>query len=113
MMYELSRNRFKELKHFCLQYPEMKERASKLYSEAYENDFDPTGKIASELADIKKAMNLIEMTAFNVGKFPGEKILKIVTEGRVVGEVCPDDNDICEWYLRKFYWMLSQVKGVI
>lgn len=113
MMYKLSRNRFKELKHFCLQYPEMKERMLELYSKGYEETYDPTGKIASELADIKKAMNLIEMTAFNVGKFPGEKILKIVTEGRVVGEVCPDNNDICEWYLRKFYWMLSQVKGVI
>lgn len=111
-MYELSRNRFKELKHFCLQYPEMKERASKLYSEAYENDFDPTGKIASELADIKKAMNLIEMTAFNVGKFPGEKILKIVTEGRVLSEVCPDVI-IADYYVRKFYWMLSQIKGTI
>lgn len=113
MMYELSRNRFKELKHFCLQYPEMKERMLELYSKGYEETYDPTGKIASELADIKKAMNLIEMTAFNVGKFPGEKILKIVTENCCVSEVCPDDNDICEWYLRKFYWMLSQVKGVI
>ena len=110
-MYELSRNRFKELKHFCLQYPEMKERMLELYSKGYEETYDPTGKIASELADIKKAMNLIEMTAFNVGKFPGEKILKIVTENCCVSEVCP--NDICEWYLRKFYWMLSQVKGVI
>ena len=112
-MYELSRNRFKELKHFCLQYPELKERKDKLYSEKASEGHDPTGRIASELADIEKAMNLIETTAFNIGKFPGEKILKIVTEGAVLGEVCPEDRDICEWYLRKFYWMLDKVKGVI
>ena len=112
-MYELSRNRFKELKHFCLQYPELKERKAKLYSEKASEGHDPTGRIASELADIEKAMNLIETTAFNIGNFPGEKILKIVTEGVVLGEVCPEDHDICEWYLRKFYWMLDKAKGVI
>ena len=45
MMYKLSRNRFKELKHFCLQYPEMKERMLELYSKGYEETYDPTGKI--------------------------------------------------------------------
>ena len=111
-MYELSRNRFKELKHFCLQYPELKERAAELYSEKASEGHDPTGRIASELADIEKAMNLIETTAFNIGNFPGEKILKIVTEGAVLGEVCPD-TITCEYYVRKFYWMLDKAKGVI
>ena len=104
-MYDLSRNRFKELKHFCLQYPEMKRRLEELYSEGYNDEFDPTGRIASEIADIKRAMNLIETTAFNLENFPGEEVFEIVTRGKCRG-------DVGELYLKKFYWCLSQRKAI-
>ena len=105
-MYELSRNRFKELKHFCLQYPEMKRRLEELYSEGYRDEPDPTGRIGSEIADIKRAMNLIETTAFNLENFPGEEVFEIVTNGRCRGS-------IGELYLKEFYWVLSKRKGVM
>ena len=110
-MYELSRNRYKELKHFCLQYNDMKEEIEKLRAKAYDDAPDPTGETAAKISDIEKAMKLIETTAFNVGNFPGEKILKIVTEDLCVGHVCSDKVS-AEHFIRKFYWMLSKTKGV-
>ena len=111
-MYDLSRHRFKELKHFCLRYPEMKQEIDILERrEISKGKDDPTGEIATRLADLKHAVELIEMTAFNLGKFPGEKILKIVAEECTISEICPYNSDICEYYLRKFYWMLSEKKG--
>lgn len=112
-MYELSAHRYRELKHFCLQYAEMKERIKMLDDILEKGEgFDPTGKFASLLTDYKHAVKLIETTAFNVGNFPGEKILKIVTEDKSIGAVCPNEHDICEWYVRKFFWLLSDTKGV-
>lgn len=114
-MYELSRNRFKEMKHFCLQYQEMRSRI-KMLEKRYlsHGEKDLPGDVATELRDLKHAAMLIEKTAFDIGNFPGEKILKIVTEDLPIGEVCSDirEKTICEWYVRKFYWMLSEKKGL-
>lgn len=112
-MYELSIHRYRELKHFCLQYPEMKEKLAKYENQLYLDAFDPTGELAVKISEYKNAMKLIEMTAFNIGNFPGEKILKIVSSDRCLGEVCPDEDlSMVKFYLRKFYWMLSEVKGM-
>lgn len=112
-MYELSRNRYKELKHFCLQYPEIKKELQYFKMQGVrKSDLDPTARVAIRINELEHAAQLIEMTAFDVGKFPGEKILKIVAEGHTIGEVCPFERDACEWYLKKFYWMLSERKGV-
>lgn len=112
-MHDLSVHRYRELKHFCLQYPEMKEQLAKLEAQLYLDSFDPTGDIAVKINEYKNAIKLIEMTAFNIGNFPGEKILKIVSNDRCLGELCPDEDlTIVKFYLRKFFWMLSDVKGM-
>lgn len=112
-MYELSPHRYRELKHFCLQYPEMKERLKKLsYDGVDKEQGDVTADTAVSISDLEYAIKLIETTAFNLGKFPGEKILEIVTEDKSVGRVCPEDKVTCEYYVRKFFWMLSESKGV-
>ena len=112
-MYELSRQRYREMKAFCLQYYDMKRRIDELDGKEVENSSDPTAYVAVTRQDLEHAVKLIEMTAFDLGKFPGETILKIVAEGRSIGEVCSSGEiDICKWYLRKFYWMLSVRKGV-
>lgn len=111
-MYELSPHRYRELKHFCLQYQEMKDKISELDGKEVENSRDPTSKVAVTRTDLQNAVKLIEMTAYDLGKFPGDKILKIVTENRTAGEVCPFDSDICKMYLKKFFWLLSERKGV-
>ena len=112
-MYELSVHRYRELKHFCLQYHEMKEAIEKAASRKVEcTDRDPTGDAASLIADYRRAIKLIETTAFNIGKFPGEKILKIVTENMTIRSVCPENPLEADYYVRKFFWMLSERKGV-
>jgi len=110
-MYELPVHRYRELKHFCLQYKDMKREIEKLEASLYLDEFDPTARIACKLNEYRKAVNLIEKTAFNIGNFPGEKILKIVSEDVCIGEVCPGD-DLARFYLRKFFWMLSDAKGM-
>lgn len=112
-MYELPVHRYRELKHFCLQYHDMKEEVERLSHDGIDKKKeDVTAKTATKLSDLKYAIKLIETTAFDLGKFPGEKILEIVTEDKSIGSVCPDDKVTCEYYVRKFYWMLSVRKGV-
>lgn len=116
-MYELPVHRYRELKHFCLQYHDMKEEIERLSSEGLSQNGkkskDETGRIASSLYDLKHAVELIEMTAFDIGKIPGEKILKIVTEDVTIGEVCSDgDRALYEYCIREFFYMLSIRKGI-
>lgn len=111
-MYELNVHRYRELKNFCLQYNYMKERIRELSNPAYSDGKEEvTSKTASKLSDYKYAVELIEKTAFNVGKFPGEKILKIVTEDMTLGSVCSDTVE-ADYYIHKFFWMLSESKGI-
>lgn len=117
-MYDLPVHRYRELKHFCLQYHDMKEEIERLTGEGLDQNgtaaSDETGRVASSLHDLKHAVKLIETTAFDIGKFPGEKILKIVTEDVSLGQVCSSDREkaICEWCLREFFYMLSKRKGI-
>ena len=111
-MYELPKYRYRELKAFCLQYRDMKNRIAELDGKEVERSPDPTAYVSVSRTELEHAVELIEMTAFNLGKFPGETMLKIVTENKSISEVCPFDRTTCEYYLRKFYWMLSVAKGV-
>lgn len=112
-MYDLSVHRYRELKHFCLQYSEMKEKLTRLENQLYLDSFDPTGELAVKISEYKNAIKLIEMTAFNIGNFPGEKILKIVSSDKCLGELCPDEDLVMvKFYLRKFFFMLSEEKGM-
>ena len=90
----------------------MKDRIAELDGKEVKPSPDPTAYVSVTRTELEHAVELIEMTAFNLGKFPGETILKIVTENKSIGEVCPFDRTTCEYYLRKFYWMLSEAKGV-
>ena len=67
-MYDLPVHRYRELKHFCLQYDFMKEEINRLQNQLYLNEEDPTGYIAVKLTEYKNAVKLIETTAFNLGK---------------------------------------------
>lgn len=80
--YELSAHRYRELKYFCLQYPEMKRTLEELteidgYAKAIE---DPTSKIAVLVVDYQSAIKLIETTAYDTERFLGDKVLEVVTK---------------------------------
>lgn len=97
--YYLERNRFKELKHFCLQYPKWKK-------EIHDAPLE-------DAVDIETALLLIEKTALDTSRKYGEYILKAVTRDMSYSRLRPPcDNYTFDYYLHKFYWLLSNRKGV-
>ena len=119
--YHLSKHRYLELKHFCLQYPEWKERLreisdisaidpGKLGSGQISNE---TERIAIERRILLDKIELIEKVAMATDKTLWFYILQGVTEERtytylknMVGIPC-GKNMYYERY-RAFYWRLSQ-----
>ena len=98
--YKLSRDRFKELKHFCRQYD--------YYLESYENSDD-----GAERADLINAIELIETTAKSTDPIFFSSILDYVTRDVSYKDVdAPVDILIFKYLVARFYWLLSQRKGV-
>ena len=98
--YALSKHRFYELKHFCLQYPEWK----KLYltidgwpDEICKNKGDTTSKDGIKRADILRNIELIEYCALITDR----DILRFVTKGAPV----PTEM---RYSYRRFFWELSR-----
>ena len=98
-MYDLDRDRYKELKHFCRQYPKWRNERS--------------ASPLEDKLDIENAMLLIEMTAAATSSVYGPWILMCVTGDRTYSQIKPPcDNEIFDYYIRKFYWLLDKRKGV-
>lgn len=98
--YKLSRDRFKELKHFCRQYDYFYER--------YEDSKD-----GAERADLMNAIELIETTAYSTDPIFFSPILEYVTGDVNYKDVdIPLDKLIFDYLINRFYWLLSQRKGV-
>ena len=107
-MYELPRHRFLELKHFCLQYEEFRSRVKDICGRGIrDRAFDPTGERAKELTDNMYAIELIEMTARETDEEEYGKILQAVTRDISIGSI-----GVNRELLYKFYWLLSEKKGV-
>lgn len=124
--YWISKHRYYELKHFCLQYP--------LWKTAY-NAFDdtgiplsmiekisasnmpgdPTGKRAIMKAYYKEKIDLIERIAFDADRYLYEYILKAVTEELSYTYLrskldIPCGRDMYYDRYRKFFWLLSNAR---
>lgn len=122
--YWISKHRYLELKHFCLQYGEWKRRYE--YLSKYDSGSggvirvysartvhtDPTQQLAVEKAYFANNIDLVEKAAYNSDELLGGYILKAVTEGRsynylkTVLEIPCDKNTYYERY-RRFFWLLS------
>ena len=99
--YQLSKHRFYELKHFCLQYPEWKRIYAKLDGwpdEISKNEGDTTSRDGIRRAQIGRNIELIEECARLVGK----DILRFVTESQTV---LPTE---LRYQYRLFFWELSK-----
>lgn len=94
--YTLSKHRFYELKHFCLQYPEWKE----LYFDAdgWSGDGDTTSRDGIKRGDLKTYISLIE----NCARLTDCDILPFVTNSKLL---LPDE---LRYMYRKFFWELSR-----
>lgn len=119
--YHLSKHRYLELKHFCLQYPEWKEQL-KAITELSAIDIgrlgsgqisNETERIAFERLKLQNRINLVERTAMETDKSLWFYILTGVTEERsyeylrqVMGMPC-GRNVYYERY-RAFYWLMDR-----
>lgn len=120
--YWISKHRYYELKHFCLQYKEFKEELEGLttvpgsfidISSLSGFDGDRTGNMAVRRAYLTSKIDLIEKTAKETDPTIAKWLLRGVTDGYsyeylrgVLGMPCGRDY-YYERY-RKFYYLLSQ-----
>lgn len=123
--YWIDKNRFYELKYFCLQYP--------LWKYAYNaldgirvSSFDLTSTRASNGADILGSimdertlylgrMELVEKAARDADPYLASYILKAVTEGHSFNYLksrleIPCSRDMYYDRYRRFFWLLDQAK---
>lgn len=124
--YWISKHRYYELKHFCLQYPEWKKAYSELCDEKLPLSMIetiPTDNLPSDPA-IQRALmktyyseriKLIEKTALEADPCLHDYIIKGVGEGRsytylkTIMEI-PCGKDMYYDRYRKFFWLLSELR---
>lgn len=120
--YWISKHRYYELKHYCLQYKEMQEELEGLIklpgsfcdiSGQSGYDSDQTGDTAVKRAYLSRRISLIEQAAVEADPELYRYILKAVTEGysyeylKSVMDI-PCSRDYYYDRYRKFYWCLSR-----
>lgn len=120
--YHISKHRYYELKHFCLQYPEWRRAAYSISSvvrpkegETRSNGLygDKTAQ-AAELRELYlKKMKLVEQACIESDPDIYGALLKSVTEGYTYDELNARDRIPCSrdtWYdrYRKFFFILDK-----
>lgn len=121
--YYISKHRYYELKHFCLQYPEWKKGLvlmnawSRILNEIMVIDSkgqtpsNPTEKIAIARLYFKKRIDILDKALESLDKSIAPYVKVGVTEGvpydvlRARG--CPCGRDMYYEQYRKFFWVLS------
>lgn len=122
----ISRHRYYELKHFCLQYPtwkkvlnsmgSMNSASADLNAHIKTNTAgDPTANCAIAREFYSKRMELVEQTAIKTSSDLSDYILKAVTEGLSYDYLKTNLNIPCckdTYYksYRKFFWELSKAR---
>ena len=88
--YWISKHKYYELKHYCLQYPEWKKKVlelensyvkSRLYLDPNNKGGDSVGDIAAECATLKCRMDEIKDTCIKADPYLWSYIFKAVTSG--------------------------------
>lgn len=121
--YHLSKHRYLELKHFCLQYPEWKERLKELPDiRAYDPSTTGSGQLGNETERIavartvlKNKIELVEKTAMETNKSLWFYILQGVTEERTYVYLrntmdMPCGRNMYYECYRKFFWLLNRMQ---
>lgn len=126
--YWISKHRYYELRHFCLQYPDWKKAYSKLELEVSAGTSkiesvgrtsdisDPTARLAILQSECFRKIEMIEKAAVMADEELSLYILKAVTEATpvtylqtVMGMPCSRDTFYDRY--RKFFWILSSARG--
>lgn len=119
--FEISRERYRELKYFCRQYPEKKQKLADARSLSgvsmdgmpHGTDVgDPTARRAERALRYAADVRLIEQTAADAAPGFSRELLRNVTEG-VPWEYLPSTDCPRRAFYdarRKFFWLLDQRK---
>lgn len=124
--YWVSKHRYYELKHFCLQYPIWKTLYSeldgmnnrKIQSDVFyksNTPGDPTSKYAEERLLYFEKMKLVEQAAIAADPDLASYILKAVTEGLSYTQLkskleIPCGRDMYYDRYRRFFWLLDRTR---
>jgi len=123
--YWISKHRYYELKHFCLQYPEWKKAYNaldevcmsptnlRIITSATNIPGDPTAKCAIAKVQYFEKMNMVERAAVTADRELCSYILKAVTEELSYDYLktklgMPCGKDMYYDRYRKFFWLLSK-----
>lgn len=123
--YWISRHRYYELKHHCMQYKEWKRLYNQIefkmaehknWNERSKTSGDPTAYVAQLRADLSRAMETVERCCRVASSELSGYIFKAVTEGRSYDSLKAKDDIPCgrEMFYdcyRRFFWLLSKEKG--
>ncbi|MBQ7860337.1 MAG: hypothetical protein IJ347_09440 [Faecalibacterium sp.] len=119
--YEISRERYRELKYFCRQYPEKKRKLADARDLSGQNwdgmphantVGDPTARRAEKALRYAHDVELIERVAAQAAPDCTRELLLNVTEG-VPWEKLPVYRGKRQFYAirRRFFWLLDAQKG--
>ena len=122
--YSIEKEKYYELKHFCLQYPSWKKERSKIFKEiggSYEMGepicdskiANPTEEAAIKLSELSYKMKLVENTAKEADEEIGPYVLLVVTGVATYQYLktrmqIPYSRDIFYEVYRRFFWLLAQ-----
>lgn len=123
--YWISKHRYYELKHFCLQYPTWKKEYAELDSISITSSLgflptdnlpgDPTLNLVMKKTRYSDLINIVEKAAKEADEFLYEYILKAVTEELSFTYLksklnIPCGRDMYYDRYRRFFWLLSNIR---
>lgn len=125
--YWIDKNRYYELKYFCLQYPEWQRKACELLDSMSASTFelvrtsegtlrDPIALCTIERESYLDKMHTIEKAARDADPYLASYILKAVTEGHAYSYLysrleIPCSRDMYYDRYRRFFWLLDQERN--
>ena len=96
--YGISKHRFYELKHFCLQYPEWKRQYAD--ADGWSGEGDTTSRDGIKRAEMGSYISLIESCADRINS---RLLAFVVTGAKIPSELC--------FNYKRFFWELSQLRN--
>lgn len=122
--YYISRHRYYELKHYCLQYNEWKENITLLTPKISRGEFsvkqdgiisDPTSRIAIKRAYYSNLIKQLEDCCIEADKEIGKYILLAVTQDLSYQKLLakydvPFSKQLYYNRYRRFFWLLSKIR---
>ncbi len=113
--YYISKHRYYELKHYCLQYPEWMEEWRSITGYTDGLIFDPTSAAAIKRDLLTARMKQIESIAFATDDSIGDYIFEAVTTEKTYTyfktvKNIPCGKDFFYERYRRFFWLLDRVR---